>query len=652
MTWAHLPLLAALAAALAPLAARAEAPEPEAAGDAPKGEVHPVAGGPDGAVLYQCYLPKAFDAARRWPVVFGFSAEDLGAAEAAKRWAEVAEARGWVVAWSDRPAKDDADPKDVKALCRALLAGLEARVPVQAGRCYATGLGPGARRAVAMACTYPDKFAGVLVEGAFLPPMRVEVPKHLAVFAVAARGEAALRELQAAKAALEERGNAVELKTFDAAKGPAPARLLEEGAAWLTRRWFIAHDDLSPEGRKERLAVAEEMFKALQDRLKDEDRSGAYEAAQEFLKTFSNTTHDALKALLAKAKAVADDLEKDVSVAGMKAYKVPAPEAVVAAFLKAVEADAAFEAPAKADARRIVEAARGDAEALPDALAAAVGRLHPALASGLGALLAEDTAAALATLKPLEESPDAYLAAHAAYFEGRALVLDERYEEALAPLAKVAGPWIEKTLFAGDSLFLVGLCQGRLLRRPAALRVLQDFLKHYPEAPERMRVGADHVARLIQAIQEGSLSDVQDRMDDSRRRLKLERSGKPTQERQERIIAMLDKLIKEAEEREQQGGGGGGGGGGGSGGGQQPGASGPPSGNNTPSGPAASSSAPAGEASIGALDRIRRGSADEVWGKARQRERERVLNVLKSKFPERYQELLEQYYKSLQESKP
>jgi hypothetical protein len=141
-------------------------------------------------------------------------------------------------------------------------------------------------------------------------------------------------------------------------------------------------------------------------------------------------------------------------------------------------------------------------------------------------------------------------------------------------------------------------------------------------------------------------------MDDSRRRLKLERSGKPTQERQERIIAMLDKLIKEAEEREQQGGGGGGGGGGGSGGGQQPGASGPPSGNNTPSGPAASSSAPAGEASIGALDRIRRGSADEVWGKARQRERERVLNVLKSKFPERYQELLEQYYKSLQESKP
>jgi hypothetical protein len=133
-------------------------------------------------------------------------------------------------------------------------------------------------------------------------------------------------------------------------------------------------------------------------------------------------------------------------------------------------------------------------------------------------------------------------------------------------------------------------------------------------------------------------------MADSRRRLHLERSGKPTQERQDRIIAMLDKLIKEAEDREQQGGGGGGGGGGqgGQGGG-------PPSGNRQPSGPASQSSASAGEGRIGALGRLARGRADEVWGSARARERQEVLNVLKAKFPERYRELLEQYYKSLQE---
>jgi len=52
---------------------------------------------------------------------------------------------------------------------------------------------------------------------------------------------------------------------------------------------------------------------------------------------------------------------------------------------------------------------------------------------------------------------------------------------------------------------------------------------------------------------------------------------------------------------------------------------------------------------MGALGRASRGSPDEVWGAARQRQRDEVLNVLKTKFPERYRELLEQYYKSLQE---
>ena len=37
-----------------------------------------------------------------------------------------------------------------------------------------------------------------------------------------------------------------------------------------------------------------------------------------------------------------------------------------------------------------------------------------------------------------------------------------------------------------------------------------------------------------------------------------------------------------------------------------------------------------------------------MWGTVRKREREKVLNVLKAKFPDRYRELLEQYYKSLQ----
>jgi len=107
-----LPLLAALAAAsVAPAAEPADAPT-DAPTDAaatqasvPLGQVHPVTcGEDDGAFTVHLYVPKAYDPARRWPVVYGFSPEADAGNEAAQRWAPVAESRGWIVAWSNRAA--------------------------------------------------------------------------------------------------------------------------------------------------------------------------------------------------------------------------------------------------------------------------------------------------------------------------------------------------------------------------------------------------------------------------------------------------------------------------------------------------------------------------------------------------------------------
>jgi len=325
----------------------------------------------------------------------------------------------------------------------------------------------------------------------------------------------------------------------------------------------------------------------------------------------------------------------------------PAPDAdgIVRTFLKTLAAAPDLAAGRKQQAVRAVEAARSDPARAQDALVDGLSALYPQFAAGLQALHREDAASAVAVFDGLRTAPDPYLAAHAAYFAGRAYVIDERYEDALPLLAKVAGEWCDRTLFSGDSLFLQGICEARLLQREEALRTLGAFLQRYPDAPERMRVGADHVARTLRALREGSLRDVEDRMEDSRRRLALHRSGEPTQAQQERIVALLEKLIAEAEQREQQGGGGGGGGAGGAGGGA-------PSGNQTPGGPASNSSAPAGPARVGALRRAFRGRADEVWGNVRSRDREEILNVLKARFPERYRDLIEQYYKSLQEEDP
>jgi DNA-binding FadR family transcriptional regulator len=52
---------------------------------------------------------------------------------------------------------------------------------------------------------------------------------------------------------------------------------------------------------------------------------------------------------------------------------------------------------------------------------------------------------------------------------------------------------------------------------------------------------------------------------------------------------------------------------------------------------------------MGALHRVMRGEEDEQWGRARQREREQVLNAIKARYPDRYRDLVEQYYRSMQD---
>jgi hypothetical protein len=61
------------------------------------------------------------------------------------------------------------------------------------------------------------------------------------------------------------------------------------------------------------------------------------------------------------------------------------------------------------------------------------------------------------------------------------------------------------------------------------------------------------------------------------------------------------------------------------------------------------SALPGGESDVGNLEPAKRGA--EIWGDPKDRDREKVLQVLKEKFPERYRELVEQYYKSLANEK-
>jgi len=158
------------------------------------------------------------------------------------------------------------------------------------------------------------------------------------------------------------------------------------------------------------------------------------------------------------------------------------------------------------------------------------------------------------------------------------------------------------------------------------------------------------LARLEVERDGATLDDVHQEMDKVKGDLDAAKSGRDTRNKQDKIIAMLDALIEEAEENEQGGGGGGGGGGGsseaegeGSGSG-----SGPPSGTGTPSSPATMSALPGGP-STDPGKKASTATVGDVWMKLSTKQRAKVLDALRQRFPRRYGELIREYYKALAE---
>jgi hypothetical protein len=144
----------------------------------------------------------------------------------------------------------------------------------------------------------------------------------------------------------------------------------------------------------------------------------------------------------------------------------------------------------------------------------------------------------------------------------------------------------------------------------------------------------------IERRERGTLGEVATVMDFVADRLGVADSGEPVHERQRDIIAMLDRLIEQQRQKEQQCGGGGKSGG-------KPGQS--PS--RAPQGGKSQSDAPAGEGALGDLHAAPKADPGETWGRMPPAERERILQSIRERFPSRYRQLVEQYYRALADEK-
>jgi tetratricopeptide (TPR) repeat protein len=220
------------------------------------------------------------------------------------------------------------------------------------------------------------------------------------------------------------------------------------------------------------------------------------------------------------------------------------------AFAKAIEGNAALDATKRQALLEAIASQRADADRRTTTITDVLSATHDDYRVALGALAEENITAGVAALEKLSKSDDKFMAADASFFLARAYMMDERAEASVPLLKKLTGELADRTLYSGEAQYLLGAGQAALLDRKAATDTLEKFLKEYPDAPERLRVGAMRIVEELKTLKDGTLVDIYDRMGFSRRKLQIEDSGNTTRKQQDKIVAMLDVLIKEAEDKE------------------------------------------------------------------------------------------------------
>ena len=156
---------------------------------------------------------------------------------------------------------------------------------------------------------------------------------------------------------------------------------------------------------------------------------------------------------------------------------------------------------------------------------------------------------AIKKLTPLVDARNRFLAAGARFLLARVYVMDERLEDAIELLQDLVDNRSKDGLLTADAMYTKALVEVRLLERDTAKESLQAFIDNFPDAPNRMRDAALRQLDDLENVDFGSLQDIHDRMDVSRRRLLKAESGKKTQKVQNEVVAMLSELIDEMEKK-------------------------------------------------------------------------------------------------------
>lgn len=502
-----------------------------------------------------------------------------------------------------------------------------------------------------------------------------------------------LRQIQQMKSKFIEFNKDFNIVEYDNKLVVPEGKLIAKALDLFNEKWIRNNDDLLPKNIILRQEFSEFELKRIEALLKENKFEETYESTERFIMDFSNTSDKKILAQTEKAQKISINLEKEISVQALLEFRkvklelktngnkyqgllnsiaklkiiiekypltVSAKSAeaeikiieekiyvqklnienksaveVVALFLKFVD-ESGLPKEAKDMIAKEYDKAKSSND-FREVIATCLVLMNRDYANGMVAFSSEKMKTAEKYFDKINPENNPYLKAYQLYYLARISVIQDNFERAEEILNDFLKSHLNFTTHQADAFFLLAVCYYNQFKREKAIGLLTEFEKRFPDAPERMIIGAYQLVNKIEGFEEGSMSDVEERMEYSRRKLKMEDIDKPAEDNQEKVVSILNKLIKEAEQQEQN---------------QRnknknKNKNGSGKNGDSPDTPMDQSEAPEGESKIGQLKKISRGNREDEWGKDREKEREKIMNALKEKFPERYRELIEQYYKGL-----
>lgn len=199
----------------------------------PLGEIVPrVECSGDPSHSYALYLPKAWSASRKWPLLYLYDPGKNGP-RAAEHFREAAERYGWILVSSNDTQSDGPLAPNVAAV-KAMWSDANRRFPIDPRRVYAGGFSGGARTACLLAQKMTGGVAGVIASGAGFPDgSPPEKGMRFAVFGAVGNVDFNYGEMRRLDRTLGKLGAAHRLAVFEGGHSWCPAPVCQEAVEWM-----------------------------------------------------------------------------------------------------------------------------------------------------------------------------------------------------------------------------------------------------------------------------------------------------------------------------------------------------------------------------------------------------------------------------------